>query len=246
MTQRFTGQRAVVTGAAAGIGAAIARRLAAEGAEVLIVDTDAPGARHTASEIGGSSITLDVTEVAQVLDTLGKQAFDILVNNAGVDDAGWFTDIPPERWRRLLAVNVEGVLACTQAVLPSMQRRGYGRIITVTSEAGRIGAKCNAVYATSKAALLGFNKSIARENARYNITANCVAPGPIETPMVQAIRDRGDRGAKTLGAMIAGTQLNRLGTTDEVASAVAFLSSPEASYITGETLGVSGGMGLGG
>jgi 2-hydroxycyclohexanecarboxyl-CoA dehydrogenase len=154
--------------------------------------------------------------------------------------------VEPARWRRVLAVNVEGVLACTQAVLPGMQARRYGRLVTVTSEAGRIGSKGNAVYAAAKAAVIGFTKSIARENARYLITANCVAPGPTETPMVQAIRDMGERGATMLQAMLAGTQLGRLGTADEIAAAVAFLASPEASYITAETLGVSGGMGLGG
>jgi 2-hydroxycyclohexanecarboxyl-CoA dehydrogenase len=102
------------------------------------------------------------------------------------------------------------------------------------------------VYAASKAALVGFTKSIARENARFNITANCVAPGPTETPMVQAIRDLGDTGTRMLAAMIGGTQLGRLGTPDEIAAGVAFLAAPEASYITAETLGVSGGMGLGG
>ncbi|WP_020660831.1 SDR family NAD(P)-dependent oxidoreductase [Amycolatopsis benzoatilytica] len=245
MNGRFAGQRAVVTGAASGIGAAIARRLAEEGACVLVADIDADGAATTAAEIGGTAVTLDVTDPRAVHEALGGEPFDVLVNNAGLDDFGWFTEIAPERWSRVLAVNVEGVLACTQAVLPGMQTRGYGRIVTVTSEAGRIGAKANAVYATSKAALTGFTKSIARENARFAITANCVAPGPTETPMVQAIRDKGERGDAVLAAMIAGTQLGRLGSPEEIAAAVAFLASPEASYITAETLGVSGGMGLG-
>jgi 2-hydroxycyclohexanecarboxyl-CoA dehydrogenase len=243
---RFAGQRAAVTGAARGIGAAIALRLAAEGAAVLVTDLDGDGAAKVAAGIGGDAAQLDVTDPAAVATVLGGEPFDILVNNAGIDDFGWFTELAPARWRRVLAVNVEGVLACTRAVLPGMQARRYGRLVTVTSEAGRIGSKGNAVYAAAKAAVIGFTKSIARENARYQITANCVAPGPTETPMVQAIRDMGERGAAMLRAMVAGTQLGRLGTPDEIAAAVAFLASREASYITAETLGVSGGMGLGG
>ncbi|KAA9162616.1 SDR family oxidoreductase [Amycolatopsis acidicola] len=242
MNGRFGGRRAVVTGAATGIGAAIARRLADEGAHVVVADIDAQGAGEIAREIGGTAVKLDVTDPAAVHAALGGEPFDVLVNNAGIDDWGWFTDVTPQRWRRLLAVNVEGTFACTQAVLPGMQRAGYGRIVTVSSEAGRIGSKGDAVYAAAKAAVIGFTKSIARENARFGITANCVAPGPTETPMVQSIREKD---GKVLAAMIAGTQLNRLGTTGEIAAGVAFLAAPEASYVTAETLGVSGGMGLG-
>ncbi|MER5670282.1 SDR family NAD(P)-dependent oxidoreductase [Pseudonocardia alni] len=237
--------RAVVTGAAGGIGAAVAARLAATGADVLVTDLDGDRAAATAAAIGARSAALDVTDPDAVDALLTAEPFDVLVNNAGCDDFGWFTDVTPERWRRVLAVNVEGVLACTRAVLPAMQRARYGRIVTVTSEAGRIGSKGNAVYAAAKAAVIGFGKSIARENARYGITANCVAPGPTETPMVQAIR-QGPRGEHVLAAMVAGTQLGRLGTVDEIAAAVCFLASPEASYVTAETLGVSGGMGIGG
>ena len=239
-----TGRRAVVTGAAGGIGAAVAARLAADGADVLVTDLDGEGAEKVAAGIGARAARLDVTDPAAVHRLLGTQPFDVLVNNAGHDDFGWFTDVEPARWRRVLAVNLEGVLACTQAVLPGMQRAGYGRIVTVTSEAGRIGSKGNAVYAAAKAAVTGFSKSIARENARYAITVNCVAPGPTDTAMVAAIRDTG--GERVVAAMVAGTQLGRLGTPDEIAAAVAFLASPAASYITAETLGVSGGMGIGG
>jgi 2-hydroxycyclohexanecarboxyl-CoA dehydrogenase len=238
-------RRAVVTGAAGGIGAAVAARLAEDGFDVLVTDLDGARAAVTAHGIGARSAAVDVTVPDAVSELLGGEPFDVLVNNAGCDDFGWFTDVTPERWRRVLAVNLEGVLACTRAVLPAMQRAGYGRIVSVTSEAGRIGSKGNAVYAAAKAAVIGFSKSIARENARYGITVNCVAPGPTETPMVQAIRDTGAAGERMLAAMVGGTQLGRLGTPEEIAAAVCFLASPEASYVTAETLGVSGGMGLG-
>jgi 2-hydroxycyclohexanecarboxyl-CoA dehydrogenase len=170
----------------------------------------------------------------------------VLVNNAGVGDVmGWFTDLIPERWRRTVAVNLEGTLACTHAALPAMQRAGYGRIVSIASEAGRIGAKGNAVYAATKGAVIAFTRAIACENARYGITANTICPGPIDTPMLDSVREIAGMGERFVALASASTLLRRLGRPEEVAAAVAFLASEQASYITGETLGVSGGMGLG-
>ncbi|HEX4247990.1 MAG TPA: SDR family NAD(P)-dependent oxidoreductase, partial [Pseudonocardia sp.] len=181
---RLAGQCAVVTGGGRGIGAGIARRLAAEGAHVTIADIDLAPAASVAEEIGGMAVRLDVADPDAVRAALGgERTFEVLVNNAGYDEFHWFTEVTPAQWRRMLAVNLEGVFACTQAVLPAMQRARYGRIITVSSEAGRIGSKGNAVYAATKAAAVGFSKSIARENARFAITANTLVPGPIETPL---------------------------------------------------------------
>ena len=244
---RLAGHRAVVTGAGRGIGAGIARRLAAEGAHVTVVDIDPAPAREVAEEIGGEALELDVADADAVRAALGgERGFEVLVNNAGYDEFRWFTDVSPQRWRRMIAVNLEGVFACTQAVLPAMQRARYGRILTVSSEAGRIGSKGNAVYAATKAAAFGFTKSIARENARFAITANTLVPGPIETPLLDKVRAQGEIGERQIAAMKAGTQLGRLGTPEEVAAAAAFFVSPEAAFVTGEALGVSGGMGLGG
>ena len=247
----LAGQLAVVTGGGRGIGAAIAARLAADGADVVVVDRDAGPATDVATRIGGEPLHLDVTDPDAVEAGLGPDAFDgravaVLVNNAGYDHFAWFTDVTPALWRELLAVNLEGVLACTHAVLPRMQAARYGRLVTVTSEAGRIGSKGNAVYAAAKAGVIGFTKSIARENARYEITANAVAAGPVDTPLLDRVRALGEVGDRMIGAMRAGTQLGRLGTPAEIAAAVAFLASPGASFVTAETLGVSGGMGLGG
>lgn len=243
---RLNGQRAVVTGGGRGIGAAIARRLGAEGAHVTVLDLDLEPAREVAGEIGGVAVRCDVADPAAVHATLGgDRSFQILVNNAGYDSFAWFTDVTPEQWRRMLAVNLEGVFACTQAVLPAMQRAKYGRIITVSSEAGRIGSKGNAVYAATKAAGIGFMKSIARENGRFAITANALVAGPTDTPLLDKVRAQGEIGERQIAAMIAGTQLARLAAPEELAAAAAFLASPEAGYITGEAFGVSGGMGLG-
>ena len=230
---------ALVTGSTRGIGAAIAVRLAADGMDVVVHSRNLGDAERQAQEIGGHAVAFDVADAEAVAAAVtGLGTLDVLVNNAGADDFGFFTDLTPERWRRVLAVNLDGVLACTHAALPAMQAAGYGRIVNVASEAGRIGSKGNAPYAAAKGGVIAFSKSIARENARYGITSNTLAPGPIDTPLLREMDER------AVGIITALTQLRRLGTSEEVAAAAAFLASEEASYVTGETLGVSGGMGL--
>jgi 2-hydroxycyclohexanecarboxyl-CoA dehydrogenase len=242
---RLEGRTALVTGGASGIGAAIARRLAAEGASVTIADVNAEGAREVASEIDGEAIALDVTDPSLVSAALGGMGtLDVLVNNAGTDDFAFFTEMTPERWRRLIAINLEGVLACTHAALPPMQQAGYGRIVNIASEAGRVGSKGSAVYSAAKGGVIAFTKAIARENGRYGITCNAIAPGPIETPLLMGALQFGEIGERIVETMKGSTQLRRLGQPEEVAAAVAFLASEDASYVTGETLGVSGGLGM--
>ena len=235
----------MVTGGAQGIGAATAERLAAEGATVVIGDLQEDAAAEVAGRIGGTSAQLDVTSpdaVNEFVEQFGP--FEILVNNAGLDEFGFFTQTTPEQWGRVMAVNLGGVFACTQAVLPSMQEAGYGRIVSIASEAGRVGSKGSAVYSAAKGAVIAFMKVIARENARYAITANSIAPGPIETPLLMQANDFGEMGKKLIQTMRDSTQMKRLGTPDEVAAAVAFLASDDAAFVTGETLGVSGGLGM--
>lgn len=244
MAERSAPRRALVTGAAKGIGAAIARRLAAHGRAVVVADRDAAGAEAIAKAIGGRAAALDVTDFAQLRAVVAEAGpFAIVVNNAGVDQHAFFTDMPEAEWRRLLEVNLVAVLAVLHATLPAMQAARFGRIVNIVSEAARLGSKGGSVYAAAKGGVISFTKSIARENARYGITANCVAPGPIDTPMLHA--GMAAVGAKLKDAVVEATLMKRLGTPDEVAAAVAFLASDEASYITGETIGVSGGMGLG-
>ena len=152
----------------------------------------------------------------------------------------------PERWRRLIAINLEGVLACTHAVLPAMQQAGYGRIVSIASEAGRVGSKGSAVYSAAKGGVIAFTKTIARENARFGITANAIAPGPIETPLLMRAPSSSARSGERDHRDDEGGR-PRCGASaqpEEVAAAVAFLASDDASYVTGETLGVSGGLGM--
>ncbi len=237
-------RRALVTGGASGIGAAIVRRLAADGMHVVCADLQADAAQQLAREVGGTAVVLDVCDFERVHAVVAEHGpFDVLVNNAGVDQHAFFTRTTPADWRRLLAVNLEAVLNTTHAVLPGMQERGFGRIVNVASEAGRLGSRGGSVYAAAKGGVIAFTRSIARENGRKGITANVVAPGPIDTPLLrQAVGEGGD---KLLGAMTDATLAGRLGTSDEVAAAVSFLASFGAAYVTGEVLGVSGGMGCG-
>jgi 2-hydroxycyclohexanecarboxyl-CoA dehydrogenase len=242
---RLEGRKALVTGGASGIGAAVAARLAAEGAEVWVGDVDVGGAERVAGEIAGHAVQLDVTELDSAraaVEAVGTP--DILVNNAGTDEFGFFTYTTPEQWQRLLAINLVGVFNCTHAALPAMQQAGYGRIVSISSEAGRVGSKGSAVYSATKGGVIAFMKAIGRENARYNITANSIAPGPIETPLLMGAKEFGEIGEKVIETMKGATQMGRLGQPEEVAAAVAFLASDDATYVTGETLGVSGGLGM--
>ena len=242
---RLDRRRAFISGGAQGIGAAIVRTFAAAGADVIIGDLDIARAADLAGQVGATAAQLDVTDTGMVQQIMSRHGpFDIVVNNAGADQHAFFTDTTPDDWAKLIAVNLVSAFACTHAALPAMQAAGFGRIINIASEAARLGSKGGAAYAAAKGGVIAFTKSIARENARYGITANAIAPGPIRTPMLeQAVAKGGD---KILHAMTDATLLRRLGEPEEIAAAALFLASDQAAYITGETIGVSGGMGLGG
>jgi len=247
---RLEGRVALVTGGASGIGAATCRRLAAEGARVAVSDVNLEPAREVAAEIGGFPCELDVRSTDSVRGALAEAEaengpIDVLVNNAGYDEFGFFVNTDEEMWDRVLAVNLRGVLAVTHAVLPGMQQRRRGRIVNVASEAGRVGSQGSGVYSAAKAGVIGLTKAVAREAARYGVTCNAVAPGPIETPLLMAAPQAlGDIGERLVAGMVGSTAMRRIGQPDEVAAAIAYLASDDASYVTGQTLGVSGGLAM--
>jgi 2-hydroxycyclohexanecarboxyl-CoA dehydrogenase len=247
---RLEGKTALVTGAASGIGAATARRLAGEGARVAIGDVNEDGAKTVAGEVDGLGCVLDVTDttsvrtaVAAIEQQLGP--IDVLVNNAGTDLFSYFVNTDEGLWDFVLGVNLRGVLAVTHAVLPGMQERRAGAIVNVASEAGRVGSQGSSVYSAAKAGVIGFTKAIARESARYRVRCNAVAPGPIETPLLNAAPELlGELGTRLKQGMVNQTVLRRSGEPEEVAAAIAFLASEDASYVTGQTLNVSGGLSM--
>ena len=242
---------AIVTGAGRGIGRAIALALARE-SPVAVADLLAEQARGVAGEItnaGGraAAVELDVTNPASVAeglrtarDALGP--LQILVNNAGWDELRPFTDTDEAFWERVLDVNFKGALRMTHALLPGMIADGFGRIVSIGSDAARVGSSLESVYAGAKGGLIAFTKTIARESARHGVTANTVCPGPTDTPMLAGIAAAGGDAEHVIGAMIRAVPMRRLARPEEVAAAVVFFASEQAGFITGQTLSVSGGL----
>jgi 2-hydroxycyclohexanecarboxyl-CoA dehydrogenase len=246
---------ALITGAGSGIGRAIARRLAADGARVAVGDINLAGAAETVAAItaaGGNALEfrLDVTDfdqvtraVAEVRDRCGD--VDILVNNAGWDHIQPFIENSPDLWRKLIAVNFSGPIHCCRAVLDSMIARRAGKIINISSDSGRVGSSGEAVYSGCKGGVIAFSKTLARELARYRINVNVVAPGPTDTPLIHEMT-QGPDGAKIIDALTRAVPFRRLAAPEEIAAAVAFFASTDADFITGQVLSVSGGLTMAG
>ncbi|MDO8433918.1 MAG: 3-oxoacyl-ACP reductase family protein [Candidatus Binatus sp.] len=246
---RLNDKVAIVTGAAQGIGLAIAQRLASEGAKVALADIQFEAAERSAAEIratGGTAIAvrLDVTEfddavaaADRVENELGP--IDVLVNNAGWDVVKPFLETMPDLWNKVIAINYLGPLNCCRAIAPRMQSRGSGKIVSISSDAARVGSTGEAVYAGCKAAVIGFSKTLARELARYRINVNVVCPGPTETALLRgAMAGR----EKVLESMARGIPFRRLGQPQDLAGAVAFFASSDSDFVTGQVLSVSGGL----
>ncbi|HSJ21364.1 MAG TPA: 3-oxoacyl-ACP reductase family protein [Nocardioidaceae bacterium] len=237
---------AIVTGAGQGIGKAVAEKLASEGASVVVTDINESTAKDTAEAIGGGAVGLhtDVTSresvadmVEQVKNQFGR--IDVLVNNAGWDKAGPFVDSDPADWDRVIAINLYGVLNTAKAVLPIMAEQGSGSVVNLGSDAGRVGSSGEAVYSAAKGGVIAFTKSLAREMARHQVNVNCVCPGPTDTALFASI---GGDNPRLREALTKAIPFRRLAEPSDLANTVAFLASDEASYITGQTVSVSGGL----
>ena len=253
MSPNESGRTALVTGGARGIGEAIAIALALDGHAVVVADLRVAEAQETAARItadGGRAIGLeiDVADAASVAAAVAVAdaeigAIDILVNCAGWDDLKPFVETDEALWDRVIDINYKGVLRTTHAALPGMIERGYGRIINIGSDAGRVGSSLEAVYAGAKAGVAAFTKTVARETARKGVTANVVCPGPTDTPMLREVVDAsGPDADKVIAAMTSGVPMKRLAKPEEIATAVRFFARDDAAFITGQTLSVSGGL----
>ncbi|HEX2173097.1 MAG TPA: 3-oxoacyl-ACP reductase family protein [Dehalococcoidia bacterium] len=243
----LTGQVAIVTGAAQGIGRAIAERLRADGARVVVADLNRELAEETAQAIdpdGESAIAIgvdvaDSNAVAALIDRTRDRfgRIDVLVNNAGWSRNQPFLDDTPDYWDRVIAVNFKAVVACSRAVLDAMIAQGGGRIVNIASDAGRVGTPREAVYAGAKAGIIGFTKSLAAEMARHQITVNVICPATTDTPLV-----RGMLTDDQIARRVRAIPLGRLGRPEDIAHAVAYFVSPGAGWVTGQVLSVNGGM----
>lgn len=253
MTRREDpGRVALVTGGARGIGRAICEALCEQGAAVAVCDVLDELAAETAQELGDAGgraigVPLDVTDSASVADAAARVhaelgGVDILVNNAGWDELRPFAETDEPFWERVVDVNYMGNLRVTRALLPGMVERRWGRVVSIASDAGRVGSSLESVYAGAKGGVIAFTKSLAREVATSGITANAVCPGPTQTALLQQIAGESEDASKVIAAMTRAVPMKRLGQPEDVAAAVAFFCSEQAGYVTGQTLSVSGGL----
>ena len=243
---------AVVTGGGRGIGRAIVLELARQGCDVAILDLIEENTQSVKKEVealGRRALALrvDLTQASQVQAAMEKVLkefgqIDTLVNNAGWDKMESFLESQPETWEKVIAINFKAILYTCKAVLPHMVSRGSGKVVNIGSDAGRGGSSGEVVYSGMKGGVIAFSKSLAREMARHHINVNVVCPGLIETPLLQEVRNTSEKSNKVIDAITRAIPLGRVGAPEDIANAVAFLASPAADYITGQTLSVSGGL----
>lgn len=245
------GKAALITGGARGIGRAIGLRLATDGAAIGILDLNEEAAAQTGHEIEALGVraawrAADITNYAatrraveELRGDLGS--LDILINNAGIDKAEFFVNTDEALWDRMIDVNYKGFLNSTHAAVPFMIAQNAGAIVSLGSDAGRVGNSGEVVYCGTKAAIMASSKALARELARYNIRVNCVAPGPVQTDLLAGLHE-GEKGAKIMEAVAKMIPMRRIGTPEDVAKVVAFLVSEDAGYVTGQVISVDGGL----
>lgn len=248
----LSGKTAIVTGGASGIGEGISKRLGEEGCLVGIFDLNGEGAETVAEAIrsaGGQAFVqqMDITDheaVEAAVKAFEAEAgpTEILVNNAGWDKTVNFVDSDLALWDKVISINLHGPLNLHHVVLPGMAERGRGKVVNISSDAGRVGSSGEAVYAACKGGLIAFTKTMAREMARSHININVVCPGPTDTPLFAALMDQGERAQKIAEGLKRAIPFKRLGTPEDLAGAVAFLASDDAGFITGQVLSVSGGL----
>ncbi|MBI4773204.1 MAG: 3-oxoacyl-ACP reductase FabG [Deltaproteobacteria bacterium] len=248
----LTGKIAVVTGGARGIGKGICSCLATQGAGIAMIDVLEKEADETCKELKQLGRTVrfyraDITDRESIVATMQRiisdfEKVDILVNNAGWDKIEPFVKNTPDVWEKIVQINYMGTIHCTRAVVEHMMSRNRGRIINISSDAGRVGSTGEAVYSGTKGAIIAFSKTMARELARNNVTVNTVCPGPTMTPMITAMVEVDEFVAKVFAAMDRIIPLRRMGAPEDIGAAVTFLASDEANFITGQTLSVSGGL----
>lgn len=247
---RFAGKTAIVTGAGSGIGLATTRRLATDGATVIMADVRDADDEAAAIVESGNTARFVLTDVGQesqvralvdeVVSSHGR--VDILVNNAGIAFARTVPDTTLEEWDRLMNVNLKGVFLCSRAVIPIMQRQGGGVIVNVSSEQGLVGASENAAYTATKGGVIQLTKSMAIDHGQDGIRVNCVCPGPVKTPLFDGFVGSVEDPEAELRSFVEATILKRLGRPEEIASVIAFLASEEASYMTGSVVVADGGL----
>jgi 2-hydroxycyclohexanecarboxyl-CoA dehydrogenase len=241
---------AVVTGGVGAIGAAVCHRLAANDWLVAVVDIDQDAATQFADELPGEGhrgVGLDVADTAAVAGTIDSVEAELGSIEALINVAGWdrfmpFVKTTPEFWDRVIAVNYRGTLNTVHAVLPRMIERQRGRIVSVASDAARVGSSLESIYAGAKGAVISFSKSVAREVARHGITVNVVCPGPTDTPLIRRMAEEFGEGERFVDALTRAIPMRRLATAADIAPAIVFLASDDAAFITGQTLSVSGGL----
>ena len=253
---RFENRTVIVTGGGGGIGGATCTAFAAEGAQVAVLDRSVDAASAVADAIAANgdralAVACDITDrtsvdaaVRRIADELGP--IDVLVNNAGWDLFVPFLQTTPDDWPRLIDINLVGVLHMHHAVLPAMVERGAGRVVTVSSDAARVGSSGEAVYAACKAGVIAFAKTMAREHSRHGITFNVVCPGPTETALLDTVTDAAANPEKLREAFRRAIPMGRLGRPDDLTGAILFFASDDAAFVTGQVLSVSGGLTMAG